>query len=434
MADSVPPDIASWYTVLAFASIPVVASLIGYCTNVLAIQMTFLPLEYVGFYEPAFRQCGFSLGWQGIIPANAAKIAEKAVTIITTQLITVDEIFSRIDAHKLAQLTRKPLRKALDRVLEQVAVEHFPDVWESLPLLARAELADKAAETAEPYICDMVETLHDRVHEVLDLHALSVEKLLEDKELMNEVFKRCGDAEFRFIEISGLYFGFLLGIAQAALWWLLLSVRSSLDDPSSLPLGWYLPAAGALCGYVTNNMALGVIFNPIEPIDVFGFTVQGLFLQRQKEVSREFATICASRVVTAASCWENILYGRHRAVFAGIVTRHVCRAIDEQVGLLRPLVPLVVGSTNFHAAKMQAAALLLEELPACLVATYAYTEEAMDMQRLLTTRMQRLPPAAFERVLHPAFEDDEWKLILVGGLLGLVVGIFQLVFVFGSQI
>ena len=32
--------------VLSFASIPVVASLIGYGTNVLAIQMTFLPLEY----------------------------------------------------------------------------------------------------------------------------------------------------------------------------------------------------------------------------------------------------------------------------------------------------------------------------------------------------------------------------------------------------
>ena len=77
---------------------------------------------------------------------------------------------------------------------------------------------------------------------------------------------------------------------------------------------------------------------------------------------------------------------------------------------------------------------MFEELPSTLRATYAYTEEAMDMQRVLTTRMQRLPSASFERVLHPAFEDDEWKLILVGGLLGLFVGIFQLVFVFGSQI
>ena len=33
---------------MQYASIPVVASLIGYGTNVLAIQMTFLPLEYFG--------------------------------------------------------------------------------------------------------------------------------------------------------------------------------------------------------------------------------------------------------------------------------------------------------------------------------------------------------------------------------------------------
>lgn len=41
-----------------------------------------------------------------------------------------------------------------------------------------------------------------------------VEKLLEDKRLVNELFERCGEAEFRFIERSGLYFGFLLGVFQ----------------------------------------------------------------------------------------------------------------------------------------------------------------------------------------------------------------------------
>ena len=31
---------------------------------------------------------------------------------------------------------------------------------------------------------------------------------------MNEIFQRCGEEEFRFIERSGFYFGFLLGVAQ----------------------------------------------------------------------------------------------------------------------------------------------------------------------------------------------------------------------------
>ena len=434
MWDDVAWDEVDWYNVAAFASIPVVAALIGYGTNVVAIQMTFLPLDYVGFFEPVFRATGFSLGWQGIIPANAAKIAEKAVTIMTKQLVTVDEVFAKLDAKILARTMRVPLRQALERVVEEVAVAHCHDVWESLPLLARAELVDKAVEVAEPYVGDIVDTLRERVHEVLDLHALATEKLLEDKALMNEVFKRCGEEEFKFIERSGFYFGFLLGIVQAVVWWLLLRVRESLDHPSALPLWWYLPAAGALCGYITNALALGVIFNPIEPYYVCGLKIHGLFLQRQKEVSQAFATIVAARIVTAAHCWENILDGRHRDVLVSIVTRHVCRAVDEQVGVLRPFVPIFVGSANFHSAKLQAAALLVEELPRCLRATYTYTEEAMEMEHLLSTRMQRLPSAKFERVLHPAFEEDEWKLIGIGGLLGIAVGTFQLMFVFNAVV
>ena len=59
---------------LKYASIPVVASLIGYGTNVLAIVMTFAPLEYFGWGEAFFRRWGFSLGWQGIIPANVRSL------------------------------------------------------------------------------------------------------------------------------------------------------------------------------------------------------------------------------------------------------------------------------------------------------------------------------------------------------------------------
>lgn len=44
--------------------------------------------------------------------------------------------------------------------------------------------------------------------------------------------------------------------------------------------------------------------------------------------------------------------------------------------------------------------------------------------------MQALSSAEFEGVLHPVFEEDEWKLILVGGALGAAVGVFQLYVLF----
>lgn len=221
---------------------------------------------------------------------------------------------------------------------------------------------------------------------------------------------------------------------QAVIWWWLLRFRMMLDDPEMLPLWWFLPAAGAFCGYITNALALGVIFNPIDPVYVCGIKLQGLFLQRQAAVSEEFATISAARVITARHCWENLLFGSRHERFESMVLKHTVRAIDEQVGLARPFIPMLVGGATFRAIREQAAVLLLRELPSCLQATYAYTEEAMGMQKLLASRMQRLPPNEFERVLHPAFEEDEWKLIGVGGLLGAMAGMFQLMFVFSETV
>jgi uncharacterized membrane protein YheB (UPF0754 family) len=39
----------------------------------------------------------------------------------------------------------------------------------------------------------------------------------------------------------------------------------------------------------------------------------------------------------------------------------------------------------------------------------------------------QLPPEQFEGVLHPAFEEDEIQLIILGGLLGMIVGAMQLI-------
>ena len=41
-------------------------------------------------------------------------------------------------------------------------------------------------------------------------------------------------------------------------------------------------------------------------------------------------------------------------------------------------------------------------------------------------KMAELPPEDFEGVLHPAFEEDEIQLILLGGALGALAGALQL--------
>lgn len=48
------------------------------------------------------------------------------------------------------------------------------------------------------------------------------------------------------------------------------------------------------------------------------------------------------------------------------------------------------------------------------------------MENTIRMKMAELPPQDFEGVLHPAFEEDEIQLILLGGVLGALAGAAQL--------
>ena len=73
-----------------YASIPFIAAFIGWGTNWLAIKLMFHPLEFVG-YKPLY------LGWQGIIPSRAEKMARIVVDKTLNNLVALDEIFEALD-------------------------------------------------------------------------------------------------------------------------------------------------------------------------------------------------------------------------------------------------------------------------------------------------------------------------------------------------
>ena len=61
---------------------------------------------------------------------------------------------------------------------------------------------------------------------------------------------------------------------------------------------------------------------------------------------------------------------------------------------------------------------------------HAHMDKALDLERTVREKLEVLPSRDFERVLHPAFEEDEIKLIVVGGVLGALAGFAQYGFIF----
>lgn len=389
-----------------YLSMPLTSGLIGYVTNVLAIRMMFHPLEFVGIRP--------WLGWQGVVPRKAGRMAAIATDTIVPRLVTEQEIFDRLDPERIAAEIEKPITEAVDQIFEQIMVEYEPALWESLPLALRDRIKRRIREEAPEVVAEVMAELRENIHEVFDLKEMVVSTLMRDKQLINRVFLECGREEFRFIGHCGFYFGFLFGLLQMVGWTL-------------YKADWQLPLFGLVVGHATNWIALRMIFRPQQPRRIFGITFQGLFHKRQQEVARDHARLIADEIVTPANIIEAVLKGPYADRVFEMIARNVKRAIDEQAGIARPFIAWTVGTRKYIEMKNAAVERIVARLPEALRRVDRYAREAMAIGEVLAERLAALPPDQFEDMLRPAFREDEWMLIAVGAALGFAVGVLQLI-------
>ena len=326
------------------------------------------------------------------------------------------------------------LSQILQILIPRVAAKQAPIGWAILPEPMKQKMISVAMADSHTSVENMISDINDNIEELFDLHEFTANALRNDKELLSRIFLKCGRKELIFIRNFGGVMGLVFGLAQ-----MFANIYFSGNY-------WFdhlmLPISGFLLGWITNWIALKLIFRPINPITFKLFCccgpmikIQGLFLKRQREVSVEFAAMITKQIMTA----ENILSAMYRgpssdALFEKI-TVHLQDACDRFAGYdkFKPLIEYAIGTEKYKEVKQE----VIDGLFNCLELKCAeevlkvqkkleeYTDETMDIERLLRTKMAALTSHQFEGVLHPVFEQDEIKLIAIGAILGLLVGLFQ---------
>ncbi|WP_370973009.1 DUF445 domain-containing protein [Amycolatopsis sp. cg9] len=390
---------------------PFIAALIGYVTKRVAIEMMFRPLEFTGIRP--------FLGWQGVLPANAERMAATATEMLTTNLVDPKEIFARLDPAQVAKEIEQPLLRVVEDVTRDVMETYQPRLWEVLPNGAQQLLLKRVQAEAPKAITKIMREIADNIEDVLDLKHMVVTNLVRDKALLNRLIRDISRPEMRFIARSGIWFGFGLGCVQLVVWALTKS-------PIVLPL------FGLLIGWFTDWLALKMIFLPREPRRFFGlYTWQGVFQKRRDQVAADYGDMIAREIITIPNLLEAVLRGPKSDRLFAMITREVQKTIDAQASVVKPFVAIAVGTKKFQEMKQTAAAKAAERVPETIRYAENYAINALDVRNTIVDRMRKLTALEFEQLLRPAFRQDEWKLIAVGAVIGGLVGELQVLALLG---
>ncbi len=395
-----------------YASIPFVAGVVGWGTNWAAIQLTFRPLEFIG-RKPY-------LGWQGIIPSKAARMAGIFVDSTMVKLGTLPELFEQMEPAKIAAQIEKVIIPRLDKYTDEIVLKENPTLWRRTPAIVKQRIYERIRQRFPQLVENLMAEASEKLEELIDFKHMITDRLVQDRGLLNRLFLESGSKEFKFIVRSGLYFGFLFGLVQLVVWIL-------------YPVWWVLPAFGLLVGWATNWIALNIIFRPLHPRKVGPWTLQGLFLKRQQEVAAVWCEIVTREIVNVRSIIYAMVRGPHADNTRALIEKHIEPIVHEAVDPLLMLpTQLTVGSKSFEEMMSLVGEKSVEVSTDPFDDWHFNKERARIVERLLRQRMEELPSEQFQDLLRPCFQEDELLLILVGAALGFLAGLGQLFFVFGG--
>ncbi|MAR90019.1 MAG: hypothetical protein SV765_10885 [Pseudomonadota bacterium] len=396
-----------------YVSIPFVAAIVGWVTNWLAIQLTFYPLTFIGI--PPW------LGWQGIIPRKGRKMASIVVQNTLDKISTMQEIFDEFEPEKIAHHVIKVADSRIEEITDDIMIERNAVLWENLPNVLKNRAYVRARRQIPEMMDSLIEDMHANIEDLIDPKALIIRKLSDDKNMLNRVFWECGETEFKFVINSGAAFGFLFGLAQMVVWW--------------YQKDWFiLPAFGLLVGLATNWLALNLIFRPLNPTKItpLGPTVQGLFLSRQNAVSEVFCRIVTAEILTIGHIMNEIFRGPRADRAKAMLKKHLRPLIDG--GMVKTVAQLTVGPEGYVDLKRAIEEKTIEMSLASFDDRHFSRERGKVVEEMFRTRMQAMSSEEFQDLLRPAFEEDEWILITLGGVLGLMAGFAQLFVMFSGAL
>jgi uncharacterized membrane protein YheB (UPF0754 family) len=189
---------------------------------------------------------------------------------------------------------------------------------------------------------------------------------------------------------------------------------------------WLLPILGVLVGYVTNWVALWMIYEPPQPRRIGPFLVQGLFIRRQPEVADVYARIVSDEILTMRNFGHELLEGPRRDRTRTLIETAMRPAIDRATGRARAAVRVAVGADEYDRISRSFAAEPVEHIMTPLGDPEFSAGQSATMRKLIAERMRELAPEDFSEMLRTATRQDEWLLLLHGAVLGFGAGLIHL--------
>ncbi|MGE5108152.1 MAG: DUF445 domain-containing protein [Sphingobacteriales bacterium] len=185
---------------------PLTAAFTGWITTWIAIKMLFHPRKPI-------KILSFTI--QGIFPKNQGEIAKKLGQVVSRELLSFEEIEKKITSTDNLEKLKPEIEAHIDNFLRNKLKVVFPMLSMFIGEKTINQLKGAFLMELQSLFPVLMKSYMNKLQHDLDLEKIVVEKVANfSTEKLEDILDQITKKEFKFLEIIGAFFGFIIGMVQ----------------------------------------------------------------------------------------------------------------------------------------------------------------------------------------------------------------------------
>lgn len=210
-------------------------------------------------------------------------------------------------------------------------------------------------------------------------------------------------------DFLGLIFSFFASIMNWN-WWLLL-----------------IPFIAAFIGWVTNIIAIKMLFHPRQPVIFLGMTIQGIFPKRQKQFAEKLGKLVSEELLSFQDIESRISNPQNLKKLLPLVEKHVENFLRISLSNEMPFIGMFIGDKTIESLKK----LFMQEFetlfPQVMKSYMNNLKQELDLEQIVIEKISAFSSDKLEQILKQIMSKEFRFVEIIGAVLGFLIGLLQVV-------
>jgi uncharacterized membrane protein YheB (UPF0754 family) len=191
------------------------------------------------------------------------------------------------------------------------------------------------------------------------------------------------------------------------------------------PLLFLIPLISGFIGWVTNWVAIKMLFHPRRPVRVLGYEVQGIFPKRQRQFAEKLGRLVSQELLSFSEIERKVTDPGNLKKLMPVVEDHVDHFLRQRLPDAFPMISMFIGEKTINQLKTHFMAELETLFPDVMQRYMGNLKSELDLERIVVEKVSGFSSDKLEEILMSIMAREFRFVEILGGVLGFLIGLVQ---------